>query len=286
MLKKLDWIIALGIMGLILSAIASVLNAVKGGAWTSGVMAAALFSLALAFIPFLKSTQQFHARIEALILSLTPDSDPLAQLRQSLRSVVFRDQRLFDPVFWTAFGESILSRHTLDQYERMKLVADAAATKTVVTERADAYAMMGLLFHRIQIMRMKYLATATEEETKDDAAQFFLFEFPKQQPDCVQRLFIVQDRRRFVRGLSSSQRNDLIEQLDKHTFLRVLVKTNPDEDIPNFGIYGSIAVGNLRPNGDNEFDFNVERVQTETTRYNGYWQRAQPLTVEELRGIA
>jgi hypothetical protein len=281
MLKRLDWVIGLGIVGLVLSAIASVLNAVlKGGSqWTAGVIAAALLSMALALIPFLKSTQQFHARVEALIAAIGPDHDTLAQLRQLLRSVIFRDEYGFDPVFWTAYGQSVLSQNERDQYQRMKSVAEAAVAKRVIVGRDDAYAMMGLLFHRIQSQHMKYLATATEEETKDAHAQFLLFEFPKQRPDCVQRIFIVDDRKAFISGLSDSQREDLIAQLENHTQLSVLVRTSPTEDVPNFGIYGNIAVGRLLPNGANEFDFNQPRVVSETGRYDGYWQRARPLSI-------
>ena len=271
MLKKLDWVIGVGIVGLILAAVGSILNAVfKHGEWTSGVMAAALLSLALAFVPFVKSTMQFHARVEALIAAIGPDHDDLGQLRQLLRSVVFRDQHGFDPVFWTAYGQSVLSQNQLDQYQRMRLVSEAAEAKKVVVEKRDAYAMMGLLFHRIQSKHMKYLATASEAETKDAIAQFLLFEFPKLQPGCVQRLFVVNDRRAFIEGLSDSQRNDLITQLQNRTLLAILVKTDPSEDIPNFGIYGNIAVGRLLPNGGNEFDFNVPRVEAEVARYDEY----------------
>lgn len=281
MLKRLDWIIGLGVVGLILSAIASILNAVlKGGSqWTASVIAAALLSMALALIPFLKSTQQFHARVEALIATIGPDHDTLAQLRQLLRSVVFRDEYGFDPVFWTAYGQSVLSQNEHDQYHRMKSVTEAAEAKKVIVARDDAYAMMGLLFHRIQSQHMKYLATATEEETKDPDAQFLLFEFPKQRPDCVQRIFIVNDRKVFISGLNESQREDLIAQLENHTQLSVLVRSSPAEDVPNFGIYGHIAVGRLLPNGTNEFDFNQPRVVNETGRYDAYWQRARPLRV-------
>jgi hypothetical protein len=212
MLKKLEWVTGFGVLGLILSSIASVLNAIKGGPWTSGVMAGALLSLALAIIPFLKSTQQFHTRVEALMAAIGPDRDALASLRQLLRSVMFRDQHVFDPVFWTAYGQSVLSRNELDQYERMKAVAEAAEAKKVRVSKADAYTMMGLLFHRIQAQHLRYLATATEAETKDPAAQVLLFEFPKQQPFLVQRLFIVTNYQSFISGLSESQSNDIIAQ--------------------------------------------------------------------------
>jgi hypothetical protein len=55
-----------------------------------------------------------------LLLRSNPHRDTLAQLRQLLRSVVFREQSDLDPVFWTAYGQAILSQNELDQYERMK----------------------------------------------------------------------------------------------------------------------------------------------------------------------
>ena len=130
---------------------------------------------------------------------------------------------------------------------------------------------------------MRYLATATEAETRDAAAQFLLFEFPKQQPDSVQRIFIVSNRQAFIDGLTGSQHDDLIEQLDGGTLLRVLLKErldNPDNSVPNFGIYGNIAVGKLFDNGDNPVRFNPTRVQTETARYNVLWERAKRLVVQ------
>jgi len=152
-----------------------------------------------------------------------------------------------------------------------------------LANKADAYAMMGLLFHRIQFHQMTYLPQVKEAETRDPAAQFLLFEFPKQQPNCVQRMFIVSDRQAFIDGLTEAQRNDLIKQLDGGTLLRVLLKAsldNPYDSVPNFGIYGNIAVGKLLANGDNEFDFNSDRVVTETGRYNRLWERATPLLVQ------
>jgi hypothetical protein len=283
--ETINWINGLAIFGLLVSAIGSILNSILGGdaRWTSAVLSAALLAIAIAFISFLKAIQEFHAMVEAQIKAQTPDRDSLALLRHLLRSVIFRDQSGFDPVFWTAFGQCVLSQDNLDQYKRMELVALACESKKAMVNKDDAYAMMGLLFHRIQFQRMRYLATATEAETRDPAAQFLLFEFPKQQPDCVQRMFNVSNRQAFIDGLTEAQRNDLIKQLDGGTLLRVLLKAsldNPDNSVPNFGIYGNIAVGKLFANGNNEFDFNLARVETETRRYNGFWERATPLLVQ------
>jgi len=115
--KKIKWINGLAIFGLFVSAIGSVLNSVLGGGspWTSAVLSAALLAMAIAFISFLKATQEFHAMVEAQIKAQTPDRDSLALLRHLLRSVIFRDQSGFDPVFWTAFGQCVLSQDHLGE---------------------------------------------------------------------------------------------------------------------------------------------------------------------------
>lgn len=120
----------------------------------------------------------------------------------------------------------------------------------------------------------KYYALATELDLDTPEADTFLFSIPLAHPQSVVRVFVFQDRRS-VDKLLARAREELLNQASMGAELRILV--DPRDKAPNFGIYGTIAVGHFLDSSTNVFDFQRPNIDGKRVVFQDYRRRAKEL---------
>jgi hypothetical protein len=213
------------------------------------------------------------------------------ELMDALRAATVGGSQI-DPLFWDKFAQ--LCRWDQGKKSEIPSAADIRCFVQLNSVRVPAswkYQLMDVLYKRVQIdPTAEYSAVATQAElqtieckfsVEDDAAISFIYKDPLQFKR-VRRLFAVNSWT-FFDTLPEERLNSLRKQCKLGIDLRVYeVKEN--DEVPNFGIYGRIAVGRMLTNATqttednvNEVSFSKIEVDAARAEFDKYFVVAEPL---------
>jgi hypothetical protein len=248
--------------------------------WMS-LCSSSLLGLWIACLLFFKSakedrleTKGHYLEVEAALTNILGPGKMERQLLESgVRALLFGGSEI-DDVFCVKYGELLLSDGDAFLPERLREVLDAKKTSRVSVERSKAYTLMHYLFRKVSESHEKYLALATELDLGTPEARSFLFKDPQVYPHSILRIFVLRSRESLQKMLDGAG-PDLRRQIDLGAKLKVLI--DPDGVLPNFGIYGSLAVGYFIDRDTNVFDFQRTNVSSRKQMFEAYWEQAEDL---------
>lgn len=249
--------------------------------WMS-LCSSSLLGLWIACLLFFKSAKEHHLEakgnyleVEAVITNLLgPGKKERQLLENGIQSLLFNGSEI-DDIFCVKYGELLLSDGDDSLPQRLREVLDAKRTSRIRVERAKAYTLMHYLLRKVSEGHEKYWALATELDLATPEASTFLFKDPQIYPRSILRVFVLRSRDSLQKMIDSA-RADLQRQIDLDAKLRVLI--DPEGNPPNFGIYGSLAVGYFEDRDTNVFDFQRTNVNSRKQVFEAYWERAEDLS--------
>jgi hypothetical protein len=214
------------------------------------------------------------------------------ELLEALRSATVGGSQI-DPLFWDKFAQ--LCRQGQAENQEIPSVADIrrfVQINSITVPAAWKYQLMDVLYKRLQIEETaEYLAVATQAELEtiefersleDRQAISFIYKDPLRFKR-VRRMFAVNDKAFFADTLPKNRLALLRQQCRLGVDLRVYV-VKKDDTVPNFGIYGNIAVGRMLANpsastadDSNEVSFSRVKVAAAREEFNHYFRFADPL---------
>jgi hypothetical protein len=268
-----------GLSGL-LSALASMAARIvaKESDWWAVFACASLLAIWVALYSQFLNIRRHQTIIEGVLETVRQhEDDPrLSLIRMVMRSVFFRGT--FPAIFWGAYGERLRLRSGEDEIAKLQNVLDAIRSSRVQISGPDVYPLMTVLAHLVWSHGEKYQATACLSELSESAeSRMFLLGLPQFYPGLVMRIIEVDSVRDFA-SLEDQQKEDLRQQLRSHVELRYWLKT--DGRLPNFGVYGNRAVGELVA-GVNTVTFDTSYVNTKKEEFHRHWMFARGQIIEE-----
>jgi hypothetical protein len=243
-----------------------------------------------ALILFFRQTHKHFDEIEPYITGKLELEQKKAALRRALQAGTFGGTKI-DHRFWHRFGEMILNDSQLSRSVRPAEICAAVKESSVRVPEKIRYELMEALLRQMIEGKQPgkqpdpYFATATLKELvageRNTFARRFLYELPKQYPKYICRIIAVDSLNALQAKVSQEGKNDIIDQLRNGVELRVVVMTDP-ETLPNFGVYGHIAVGELDEDGSNVVNFDPEYVRTKRDTILFHWNAARKLKESDL----
>ena len=264
----ISWIgIGLGVISIIVAAF-------KADQWIwMSLFSSSLVSLWAACLLFFKAARTHHVETDAVLRTILGSEKERQLLEQSIRSLIF-DGSEIDNVFCVKYGEMLLSDGDESPLDKLREVFDAKRTNKIRIEREKAYTLMHYLFRRVSEREERYWALATELDLNTPEAATFLFKAPQAHPRNIARVYVLRSQESLEK-LITMARNDLLEQIELGAELKVLIDANGSP--PNFGIYGTLAVGQFENRDTNVFDFKRTNVETKREIFETYRARAEDL---------
>jgi hypothetical protein len=237
------------------------------------LFSSSLLSVWTACLLFFKAAKEHHLEVDAVLKTHMGIEKERQLLEHSIRSLLFGGSDI-DNIFCVKYGEVLLSEGDDSLMDHIGEVLQSKKTSKVRIERGRAYNLMQILLRRVSERHEKYWALATELDLDTPEAFQFLFKVPQAHPDNVVRVFVLRSDES-LRKMISKAGSDLARQIELGAELRILI--DPDDPTPNFGIYGSLAVGYFEDRETNVFDFRKTNVENKREIFDLYRSRAEDL---------
>lgn len=237
---------------------------------------------------YLELAGKHRLLIEKLVLDKANQQDEeKLPILLVLRSPFLKNSGI-DDVFWARYCKYLLDDIDREDQKTRNLVAKAEQVQQALRDRkvvADvrwAYQLMKDLFE--DVVRpggdpYKGVFTEADRVSVIDIEEL-VFNLPLRSQRGVRRIFALPRDR--LKSLPLPHREQLLKQLNEgHIELRIL--TNPPADLPNVGIYGGTAYGELDPKiGVNTFHFDRDRVNGKLREFSDLWEKSTKLTAADL----
>ena len=250
--------------------------------WSLSLIAASLAAMWATLIIFGYNSQRHFTYVNRYLSGQLNDVEKKNILLDCLRGGTINSN--IDCVFWENYATLLLTEDKRDVRVKIQDVNYAIEHRVVRVQPSHAYTLMQILLARVIASRSEYVATATQKELQEaefslQAAEF-LFDLPLKFPRNIKRIFYVDDAA-FFQALPERRRVRLAGQLKKGVKLKYILNKVPVTAL-NFGVYGSIAVGQLDEHGMNVVKFDKRAVQDAKDQFDLVFRAAVDLSVNDL----
>lgn len=261
-------------IGIGLGVISIIVAAFKANQWIwMSLFSSCLVSLWAACLLFFKAARTHHLETDAILRTFLGNEKEHQLLEQSVRSLLFGGSEI-DNIFCVKYGEMLLSESDESHLEKLHEVLTAKRTNKVRVEREKSYILMNYLFRRVIEREERYWAVATELDLNTPEASTFLFKAPQAHPKNIVRVYILRSKESLAQ-LVAVARNDLLSQIDLGAELKVLIDSTGSS--LNFGIYGTLAIGQFVDRDTNIFDFHRTHIENKREIFESLRARAENL---------
>lgn len=195
-----------------------------------------------------------------------PSNGDNGLLSHAMRSECFTDNGIND-IFWSVYGRYLLTLEGYSETDKINKIFECKKSlKISITKLGDIYYFMGWMLLITAKEGQIYRATASENELKRDEPDGFLLDMSLRYAKHIHRIFYIKDEGVFHK-ISNQKKAILRKQVSNGANL--MVYFYDQIKIDNFGIYGSISVGVLDEEKDeNIFNFNKLDVENANRKFS------------------